>query len=312
MTESILDYCCIRKDYYEVRAVDDVNLQIPRGEIYGLIGPNGAGKTTLLRMAATTLEPTRGKVLFNGRDVWEDPLEVRLRIGFMGDFFQVYRDLKVREFLEYFAIAHGMDRKLRIRRVQEVLEEIGLTGKGEEFCKGLSRGMVQRLGLGRAILHEPELLLLDEPASGLDPSARKRLFDILHRSREKGATVLISSHILSELSEICDSVCMMNHGRVMHSGPTRSVIESLLPNRPIHVRVLPGRAETARGLLEGLPNVKGIETDDVTVKFTFEGGDAALAGLLEAMVNGGAGVVNFQESPTSLHEAYFTLSAEEN
>ncbi|HDY65064.1 MAG TPA: ABC transporter ATP-binding protein [Phycisphaerae bacterium] len=288
--------------------MDDVDLVVPAGEIFGMIGPNGAGKTTTLRMLGTALEPTAGQVFFDGRDIWDDPVDVRSQIGFMPDFFQLYRQLKVWELLGYFGIAHGMKGASLDRRVDEVLRLIGLTEKREALCKGLSRGMVQRLGLGRAILHRPKLLLLDEPASGLDPLARKILFDTLRSAHAEGATIIISSHILGELSDLCTSVGIMNRGRFIESGPTGDVVRRLLPKRKIELRVLDGSQEAAGAALSGMDDVHDLRRDKAVLHFDFDGTDEDLANLNAELIERGVRVVLLQESATSLHEAYFAIT----
>jgi len=306
MPEGLLATRAVRKEYYEVVAVDDVDLSLPAGAIYGLIGPNGAGKTTLLRMLATTLEPTSGSVAFAGRDVWADPVAVRKRIGFMPDFFQMYNGLKVREILTYFGIAHGMDRAELRRRVPEVIDLIGLADKAEALCKGLSRGMVQRLGLGRAILHRPELLLLDEPASGLDPMGRRDLFDILRTLHDDGATVVISSHILAELSGVCTAVVIMDDGRILETGSTDEIIRKIMPTRKITVRF--AAPADAGAILAAHAAVADLQAGDDYATFLFDADDAALAELNAALVRAGLPVARIEETQTDLHELYFKIA----
>ncbi len=308
MAQTLLELCRLRKDYFNVVAVADVELSIPAGEIVGLIGPNGAGKTTLLRMLATTLEPTTGRVLLEGKDLWDDPPAVRRQIGFMPDFFQVYRDLTVREFLTLFGLAHDLHGEQLNERVTEVISLIGLEEKADSLCKGLSRGMVQRLGLGRAILHKPRLLLLDEPASGLDPLARGKLFSVLRRIHADGATVLISSHILAELSELCTYVGIMDRGVFLEVGPTEQVIRRLLPRRKLQLRVLDGSQTQAAGLLGACEGLSDLRTDATTLRFDYDGTDETLAGLLRQLIAAGVQVVLLQESASSLHEAYISIA----
>lgn len=309
MANPILELSRLRKEYFNVVALADVDLAIPAGEIFGLIGPNGAGKTTLLRILATTLEPTAGRVWLEGKDPRADLPGTRRQIGFMPDFFQVYRDLTVREFLSFFALAHGLRGAELTRRVAEVIEWIGLEDKADSLCKGLSRGMVQRLGLGRAILHRPRLLLLDEPASGLDPLARRRLFEILQRVRAEGATILISSHILAELSDLCTSVGMMDHGVFLEAGPTEQVIRRLLPRRKLQLRVLDGSRPIAENVLAACAAVHDLQAADGNwLRFDFEGSEEAVADLLKTLLTAGVRVVLLQESAGSLHEAYLCVA----
>ncbi|MFP4355062.1 MAG: ABC transporter ATP-binding protein [Phycisphaerae bacterium] len=298
----------LRQEYFDLLAVDDVDLAIEPGEIYGLVGPNGAGKTTLLRMMATTLEPTRGRVLFKGVDVSKDPLPMRRHMGFMPDFFQLYNDLTVIQTLEYFARAHKT--KDMIVRIHEVLEIIGLEEKATTSVKGLSRGMTQRLGLGRAILHKPDLLLLDEPASGLDPLARRILFEALEAIHREGATIIISSHILGELSGLCTSVGIMHEGRFIETGKTAEVVKRIMPTRRIRLVVLDDVARAA-DMVAKLDHVSAVRVEDHRVDFSYEGDDAGLAEINRLLVQAECTVARLEEKETNLHEVYFAIADRE-
>ncbi len=298
----------LRQEYFDLLAVDDVDLAIEPGEIYGLVGPNGAGKTTLLRMMATTLEPTRGRVLFKGVDVSKDPLPMRRHMGFMPDFFQLYNDLTVIQTLEYFARAHKI--KDMIVRIHEVLEIIGLEEKATTSVKGLSRGMTQRLGLGRAILHKPDLLLLDEPASGLDPLARRILFKALEAIHREGATIIISSHILGELSGLCTSVGIMHEGRFIETGKTAEVVKRIMPTRRIRLVVLDDVARAA-DMVAKLDHVSAVRVEDHRVDFSYEGDDAGLAEINRLLVQAECTVARLEEKETNLHEVYFAIADRE-
>ena len=311
MSQGIITTKALRKEYFETVAVNDVDLEIPQGEVFGFIGPNGAGKTTILRMLATTLEPTSGQVLFEGRDIWKNPERARANIGFMPDFFQMYDNLRVRELLTYFGIAHGLSgRELRLR-VDQVVDLTDLVEKRDGFVKGLSRGMMQRLGLGRAILHRPKLLLLDEPASGLDPLARRKLFEVLREVHAAGATIVISSHILGELSELCTSVAIMHEGRFLEVGRTEDIIRKLKPKREIVLR-LAGGAQQAAAVLARHPAASEVKAADASLRFLFDGDDAALAALNAELVGRGAGVALMEEAKTTLHEVYFAIAERGN
>jgi ABC-2 type transport system ATP-binding protein len=301
----------LRKEYYEVVAVRDVSLSVPEGEIFGLIGPNGAGKTTLLRMLGTTLEPTAGRAMLAGVDVWDHPTRVRGQIGFMPDFFQMYNRLTVRELLTYFGIAHRLSGRELRQRVDEVIDSAELREKRDSLVKGLSRGMTQRLGLARAIIHRPKVLLLDEPASGLDPLARRSLFAILRRANSEGATILISSHILGELSELCTSVGIMHRGRFLEAGRTDEILRKVVPRRRLALRVTAGAAQAAQALA-GMPGVSEVKADGNRVEFSLEGDDAALAAINAALVAGGAGVALLEEIRTTLNELYFLIAERES
>ena len=306
---SIIELRGLRKEYARVVALDEANLRITRGDIVGLIGPNGAGKTTMLRILATVLEPTSGSVQFEGVDLWDDPVAVRKKMGFMPDFFQVYRALSVREFLTFFAIAHGMKNPQRDARVEEVTQSIGLTEKIDEKFWGLSRGIVQRLGLGSAIMHRPELLLLDEPASGLDPLARRVMFDVLREYHQAGTTIVISSHILGELSELCTSVVMMDRGQLKMAGTTEAVIDELLPQKLLELTVTQTTQPQAREILAQSEHVGDLaDKPNGVIQFAFCGTTEDRVALLRQLIIDNVGVVSLSDSATSLHEAYFALT----
>jgi ABC-2 type transport system ATP-binding protein len=213
----------LRKEYDDVVAVNDLTLAIPPGEIYGLIGPNGAGKTTLIRMAAGLLTPTNGRVVVDGVDVQAEPERALRSIGYLADFFAVYEDLTVWEYLDYFAHAYKMPSEQIPRRIEAVINDVRLDVKRNQLIKGLSRGMKQRLGIGRAIIHRPKVLLLDEPASGLDPKARVDLRNVLLELQAQGTTILISSHILTELEGFCTLIGIMEKGSMVRSGSIASI-----------------------------------------------------------------------------------------
>jgi ABC-2 type transport system ATP-binding protein len=208
----------LRKEFDELVAVNDLEVVIPEGEIYGLIGPNGAGKTTTIRMACGLLEPTAGQVFISDVNVHEEPERAQQFIGYLSDFFSVYEDLKVWEYLDYFAHAYKLPEAGLSGRIDEVIQQVNLEVKRDAMIKGLSRGMKQRLGIARAIIHRPKVLLLDEPASGLDPKARLDLRNLLRALGEQGTTILISSHILTELEGFCTSIGLMERGVMVRSG----------------------------------------------------------------------------------------------
>lgn len=307
MGGNIVTTISLRKEYHEVVAVKDVDLVIPAGEIFGLIGPNGAGKTTILRMLATALEPTSGQICFRGVDIWKRPREIREQIGFMPDFFQMYDRLKVGELLSYFGIAHGLRGPELRERVAEVLALTDLDEKRSSFVKGLSRGMMQRLGVGRAILHRPSLLLLDEPASGLDPLARRNLFDLLEGIHADGTAIVISSHILGELSDLCTIIGIMDQGSFLETGPTAEIIRKIMPKRLMAMQIVTG-TDSAVKLLAGRPEVSQIEAGAERVRFAFDGDDRALAELNAALVSAGVGVALLEQAKTTLHEVYFAIA----
>ena len=245
-----IDIRSLRVDYGNFVAVDDLTLTVPPGEVFGLVGPNGAGKTSTFRVLTTLMEPTYGEVILSGVDVLEDIETARRIIGYMPDLAPVPSDLKVWEFLDFHADAYGLgNRAQRRERVAECLEEVALTAQRNSWCKELSRGQTQRVVLAKTLLHRPRILILDEPASGLDPLARRDLRQALQKLAATGATVFVSSHILSELAEMCSSLCVMNRGKLLASGTVGEVRDQLGRNeRTLTVSFLNRHDEAAAWL----------------------------------------------------------------
>ena len=298
----------LSKEYDEVVAVRDLTLEIPEGEIYGLIGPNGAGKTTTLRMCCGLLEPTTGRVLVNNVDVHSDLELAQSQIGYLADFFSVYDDLKVWEYLDYFARAYKLDPAAIPARVDEVIEEIGLEVKRDSMVKGLSRGMKQRLGIGRAVIHRPKLLLLDEPASGLDPKARIELRQLLKRLRDNGATIVVSSHILPDLEDFSTSIGVMERGVMLRSGRVQELRDEVeaADARTIDIRWLGPSAAVSDFLrTHGLTQHALLDREGA---FQFRGDDQAVGDLLTEMTAAGIRLTSFHEVKQTVEELYLKLS----
>jgi ABC-2 type transport system ATP-binding protein len=243
-------------DYGKIHAVRGISLQIPKGEVYGFIGPNGAGKSSTIKVLATLLPGYRGRAQVNGIDVGRDPHAVRERIGYMPDFFGVYEDLTTREYLHFFAAAYRIPRARRNQTVNDVLELTDLTHKIEAQVDSLSRGMKQRLALARVLLHDPDLLLLDEPASGLDPRARIEVRELLKELKNMGKTILISSHILHELAQLCTRIGIIEAGQMVAQGPLDEIYRRLQLMRIVHVQL----ADTGDAILERLREIDGVES----------------------------------------------------
>lgn len=253
--------------YGTTTAVRNLSLSIPKGEVLGFIGPNGAGKTTTIRVLATLLRPLAGQVRIDNIDVLREPQRIRRMIGYMPDFFGVYDDLTVNEYLHFFAAAYRMDRAKRRSVVGDVLELTDLTGKRDARVDALSRGMKQRLGLARVLLHDPELLLLDEPASGLDPRARIEMRELLKELTRMGKTILVSSHILHELSQVCTRICIIEAGQLVTSGSLDDIYRRLSLKRTVHVRI----SNLDEVLLSRIRKIDGVgsateETDRLVVE----------------------------------------------
>ena len=258
MPETIVETRNLTKQYGRFTALSDLNLSIERGAIHGFIGPNGAGKTTTMRILATLLEPSAGQAWVSGYEVTGRPYDVRRHIGYMPDFFGVYDNMKVWEYLDFFAASYNVPASRRKPMIDDLLALVDLGAKKDSFVEDLSRGMKQRLCLARTLVHEPELLILDEPASGLDPHARIELRELLKELRSLGKTILISSHILSELAEMCTHVAIIERGRLLINGRVEDILQAMQPAREIYVRVL-ARAPEALSMLQGVPGVLSVQ-----------------------------------------------------
>ncbi len=298
-----IDIRSLRVDYGDFIAVDDLTLTVPPGEVFGLVGPNGAGKTSTFKVLTTLMEPTYGEVFLCGIDVLENIEEARRIIGYMPDLAPVPSDLKVGEFLEFHAAAYGLGtRSQRRDRVAECLGEVALTGERNKWCKELSRGQTQRVVLAKTLLHRPRVLILDEPASGLDPLARRDLRSALRNLASTGATVFVSSHILSELAEMCSSLCVMNRGRLLASGTADEVREKLGSTRRVITASLLGRQEEAAEWLSSQPCVNDPKVAANQVLFEFSGSDDAQADLMEGLIALGIRVRAFEEKRSSFED----------
>jgi ABC-2 type transport system ATP-binding protein len=301
----------LRKEFDDLVAVENLTLSISSGEIYGLIGPNGAGKTTTIRMMCGLLEPTQGKARVAGIDVAGEPEQARQYIGYLSDFFSVYDDLKVWEYLDYFAHAYKMAESEIPARVTEVIVQAGLEVKRDGMIRGLSRGMKQRLGIARAMIHRPKVLVLDEPASGLDPKARIELRNLLRSARDEGATILISSHILTELEGFCTSIGIMEKGRLVRSGRLEEVMSAVTPARTVRLQWLSeGRAQI-QGILGQTAAITGLKLRENDGEFFFSGSDDELSQALAVLVTSGIRILSFREVKQTVEEMYMKVSSHE-
>ena len=297
----------LTKYYGTLGALVDLDLSIEAGEIFGYIGPNGAGKTTTMRILATLLEPTSGTATIDGKLVTRDGKRVRKVVGYMPDFMGVYDDLKVFEYLEFFAAAFGVGRSKRRGVVEGVLELTDLQSKAAFRVDSLSRGMQQRLGLARVLIHDPKVLILDEPASGLDPRARIEIRELLRELKRMGKTIMISSHILSELEEMCDRVGIIEQGKMIFSGTLEDVRERMGVNRKVRLRVA-GDEDKAVKLLSALPAVESVERLEDAISVTF-GDSGAEEGLVaRTLVQGGVAVAELVPEKLKLDEAFLQLT----
>src|SRR5467141_3707518 len=248
----------LTKMYGDLYALDRLTLKLERGDVYGFIGPNGAGKTTTMRILATLLTPTWGEATVCGYSIYNGAKDIRRVMGYMPDFFGVYDDMKVIEYLEFFAAAYRIKGADRRRKCDQVLELVDLGYKRDALVTSLSRGMTQRLGLARVLLHEPQVLLLDEPASGLDPRARIEMRELIKELRQMGKTILVSSHILPELADICNKIGIIERGKLLFDGDVQSAIRQVQKHIVYQIAVGDGRNFLAKEKLQGHPEVLGI------------------------------------------------------
>jgi ABC-2 type transport system ATP-binding protein len=295
------------KRYDQFVAVEHLDLDIEAGDVFGFIGPNGAGKTTTIRFLCTLLKPSSGEAWINGYSVTRQVDQVKRSIGFMPDLFGVYDGMKVWEFLDFFATAYGLPRKKRKGLIDDVLELVDLGHKRDTLVNGLSRGMQQRLCLAKTLVHDPPVLILDEPASGLDPRARVEMKALLKELQKMGKTILISSHILPELSDFCNKIGIIERGKLLAAGPVRDVIKSIRQNRLIRV-VVANQQEKAEVLLAHHEHVRNLTGAGGEFKFEFVGNDDAVVKLHKELVLAEISLVWFAEVEADLEEAFMQIT----
>ena len=302
----------IYKRYRSVHALEDFSLEIPQGTIFGLIGPNGAGKTTLLRILGALIPPTSGHVWFGDEEITQSPAMIQRKVGYMPDFFGVYSDLTSEEYLEFYAGIHGISRRKSPKVVSDLLELVDLTTKRDALVETLSRGMQQRLCLARALIHDPDVLLLDEPASGLDPRARVEFRELLRTLQNMGKTIVISSHILLELAEMCSDIAIVRAGQLVMAGNVEEVTHSLSGGNQIEIRVL-DRTTTAKQLLKEMSEIRNIvdgNDDDQVIQVEFNGDNQALHRILAELIAHDIPVISFapRRAVERLEEVYMNIT----
>ncbi|HCJ07245.1 MAG: ABC transporter ATP-binding protein [Lachnospiraceae bacterium] len=308
----------LTKQYGKFLALDHLNLHIDKGEIYGFVGPNGAGKTTTMRIVCGLLKATSGSVTVDGIDAIKQPDDIKRKVGYVPDFFGVYDNLKVMEYMEFYGSMYGMERQ-EIDDISEgLLELVNLSDKKDAFVDTLSRGMKQRLCVARALIHNPDLLVLDEPNSGLDPRARFEMKEVLKNLRSMGKTILISSHILPELSELCTSVGIMEHGRLVTSGKVDDIIDASQGNQPIHMKVVYAETEEPLNqyvatILKEQPFVEKVSFTDDEVLIHFRGDDLEAARLLNKLFDHHIMVSHYYREKENLESLFLEITGgEEN
>ena len=295
------------KDYGDFTAVESIDLDIAAGETFGFIGPNGAGKSTTIRFLATLLRASRGSGSVAGCDVMADPVGVRQSIGYMPDNFGVYDGMRVWEFLDFFAVAYRIGRTERKQIIDNVLELLDLGHKRNDFVNGLSRGMKQRLCLAKTLVHDPPVLILDEPASGLDPRARIEVKALLKELRKMGKTILISSHILTELADCCTSIGIIERGQLLMSGPIGSVYRQIRRNRIVEIDFLTG-LEAGLLILRSSAALRSLEQEPTRVIAELETDDEGLASLLDELIKAGVRMRSFNDRDPTLEDVFMTVT----
>lgn len=300
----------LSKSYGKRQAVENLNLQVITGEIFGFVGPNGSGKTTTIRMIAGLLRPTAGEAFVEGHSAQKTPDEVRLRIGYMPDYFGVYPDLKVWEYLDFFSACYGIAETRRLGLIEELLELVDLEHRRNDPVDRLSRGLKQRLSLARTLIHDPRVLILDEPAAGLDPRARIEIRALLVELSKMGKTIFFSTHILSDVAEICSRVGIIEAGSLLAVGALEELHLRVLPRRRVEMTVLE-QADHAADLLRSHSSISEIQTIDdrngskrQKILFEFDGSDQALSALLASLVGNNIQVLHFREDERDLEEVF--------
>jgi ABC-2 type transport system ATP-binding protein len=297
----------LSRQYGSIMALNSLSLTLQRGDLFGFIGSNGAGKTTTLRILATFLAPSSGSARVLGHDVVNDADAVRHVIGYMPDFFGVYKDMEVTEYLDFFGACYKIPTAQREKTVNDVLELVGLSEKRGAIIGALSRGMQQRLGLARVLIHDPAVLLLDEPASGLDPRARIEMMAILQELQRMGKTIIISSHILSELQTLCNRVAIIEKGKLIYSGPVQGVRDQMSAGL-IYWIVVAGDSAPAIELLKARPEVTEAVAVDGQVKVTFANHEVDPSFLPETLVRGGVKFTGLWEDELGLEEVFLRVT----
>lgn len=297
----------LTRTYGTMTALRALDLTVNTGDLFGFIGSNGAGKTTTLRILATFLTPSAGQAFVLGHDVVREADAVRHVIGYMPDFFGVYKDMEVTEYLDFFGACYKIPTAQREKTVLDVLELVGLSEKKGALIGALSRGMQQRLGLARVLIHDPKVLLLDEPASGLDPRARIEMMAILQELQRLGKTIIISSHILSELQTLCNRVAIIERGQLIYSGPVQGVRDQMSAGHILWIKVS-SDSQHATELLQARPEVTSVTEEDGRLKVTLASHDIDPSVIAAALVHGGARLVEFREDELGLEEVFLRVT----
>lgn len=309
---AIIEIKDLSKNFARRLAVNNVNLSIESGEIFGLVGPNGAGKTTTMRMVVTLLQPDRGEITVGGYSVRKSPRHVRRMIGFMPDSFGVYNDMTVQEYLDFFGACYKILPSQRKTLINDLLQLVDIAHRRDDMVDTLSRGLKQRLAIARVLIHDPSILILDEPASGLDPRARVEIRELLLEIARLGKTIIFSSHILADVAELCTRVGIMEGGKLVALGALNELTEKAMPHRLLRIAFLNQiEPEQAQAALAALPGVSAVRSQDglgkagwLSFEAEFTGDDAALGALLSNVVSQGLPLVHFSEETQNLEEVF--------
>ena len=297
----------LTKIYGDLKAIDNLTIELEEGDLFGFIGPNGSGKTTTMRIIATLLQPSWGEAYVCGHSIYTHPKEIRRLIGYMPDFFGVYDDMKVIEYLEFFAAAYRIKGHKRRKVCDDMLAMVDLGYKRDAFVTSLSRGMTQRLGLARVLLHDPQVLLLDEPASGLDPRARIEIRGLLKELRKLGKTIMVSSHILPELADVCNKVGIIERGKLLISAEVDDVMRQVR-RQPVLLIDVVTDTEAAAKLLEQHEIVERIDIEDGRIMATLTEGTGDFSDLPTILIEAGFRLTSFKEDEINLETAFMHLT----
>lgn len=297
----------LNKRYGKFQALTNLNLHIPKGEIFGFVGPNGAGKTTTMRIVCGLLQATSGQVFVDGVDALNHPKQIKSKVGYVPDFFGVYDNFKVMEYMEFYGSMYGISRAQVLETSRGLLDLVNLADKSDVYVDSLSRGMKQRLCVARALIHDPQLLILDEPASGLDPRARYEMKEIMKNLGSMGKTIIISSHILPELAEMCTSVGVMERGKLVVCGRIDDILKSQKLSQPIHLKVVNDK-DVAVNILKENPLVTKLSIQEDTILITFNGEENEMSQLLKSLIGQNIQVADFHREKGDLESLFLQLT----
>lgn len=297
----------LTKQYSKVIALDSLSFEVKKGEVFGFVGPNGAGKTTAMSILATLTSPTSGKAYIGDFNVEKSPYQVRKLIGYLPDFFGVYDNLRAEEYLNFYGAAYGINSKIRKKVIPELLSLVKLDHKNDAYVDNLSRGMKQRLGLARCLIHDPEVLILDEPASGLDPRSRVEMRDILKELRNRGKTIIISSHILPELADLSDTIGIIEEGRMVITGKIDDINNRLMGQKHLVIG-LASKWDEVSIFLKEIPIISSIERNDNYLLVGFKGSESEKINLLKTLIEAQYSISSFSEKAEDLEEIFLKIT----